>query len=61
MYCGTGSIVCGTGTCESNSICTTNSMCQCPTGYQIQACDGTPCNGDYTTTCPGTDLKCAKL
>jgi hypothetical protein len=61
-YCNSGPLVtCSTGSCAANTTCTTDNKCHCPSGYQMQACDGTPCNGDWTTRCPGTNYKCARI
>ncbi len=62
LFCNTGAgVTCGTGVCGSNTTCTTDNRCSCPTGYQMQACDGSLCNGDFTTKCPGSSWKCVKL
>ncbi len=59
-FCGTGRVICSNNTsCASNAECTTDNECDCPTGYELEACDDTPCNGDYTTRCPRTNYKCA--
>ena len=57
-FCGTGSLSCGAGSCASNTTCTTDLKCHCPTGFQMQACDGTPCNGDFTTKCAWPGYQC---
>jgi len=59
-YCGKGSVPCGTGICAANATCTADYKCACPSGYQYQACDGSPCNGDWTVKCPGSNMKCVK-
>lgn len=43
-FCGSGSVSCSFGTCPANGGCTTDNMCSCPSGYEWQACDGTPRN-----------------
>jgi hypothetical protein len=64
-WCGTGSVACGTGTCEENAVCslaataTSSGLCTCPSGYQPQACDGVPCATD-NSNCPVPNRKCVK-